>query len=321
MVSPDVLANEQSKQRGWVKMSDESQRYVSTGPNPPFLMHGTDIESALSILRCRKINTSPGIAGEGIYCFACQGDDHAAIGEAWNRGTAGGYNWGAGFLLKLEGCVVKSSYSDILPSGCVGRKKDQYAASPTAISYAAVVFNENALMGALGDHMDAIGYSAQLHSALVDVEQYLKQRRQQGSAAAAPLPQEQVTMLQNAIVSTSNKKRNQEEAAGASASASSPSAGAATFAGTAAVSAAASAASSTAASLGHRPLIIYPTSPFDVAEVPGMLPMTTMMWPVQPQEASHTQAGSSWPQNWCAAPLWASHAWDSWHSGISWNEI
>ena len=334
MVSPDTFACAQANQRRMVETSNGTFIYASEAKHPPFLMHATDVKSALSILKSKRIFPGPGIAGEGIYGFALEADEWPSICSTFDRGTSGGYNWGASFILKIHGLVVKTEHHEVVPKGAVGKKKDQYSASPTAIECIGVVFNTDVLLGAMGEHMDAVGYSTELHSALRDVEEYL---RQVGQGKAETVPQEQMTMLQNAIVSKSQKKSlNQQEEASGAASSSSSSAVPAASAAADATFAATSASSSSAAHLTQqrveipRPHIIYPlpsgiVSPFDVPNsgnvvIPPevMTAMQTsqipMMWPSGHQMGPSTESRWSWrSQHWSGPELWDSHSWDSWH--------
>ena len=78
---------------------------ASSGTMPTWLMHGTDRDAALDILRAGGLRAGPGIAGDGVYAFALpsEGDDmpeDGALLEAWQRCRSGGYNAGVAFLLK-----------------------------------------------------------------------------------------------------------------------------------------------------------------------------------------------------------------------------
>ena len=162
------------------------------------------VENALSILQTGHITTSPGICGQGIYAFLVDGPDKSHLLEAWERGTAGGYNRGAAILMRCSGVLVKTKWDDIVPEGAVGKLRDQYAASVGSVTYVSVTFNTKAVIGAIGDHMDAIGYSRELHDALESIQIYMKSRR---TPAGPPLPPPKANMrlLQNALVLGSNK--------------------------------------------------------------------------------------------------------------------
>ena len=53
-------------------------------------------------------------------------------------------------------------------------RKDQFAIGPDTASYESVTFSADALVGALAEQLDAVGYSNQLHPALRRVAQYLR---------------------------------------------------------------------------------------------------------------------------------------------------
>ena len=140
-----------------------------------YLLHGTSIESGLAILKHGSINTSPGMAGEGVYGFEVSDTSPEALAQTWKRCSTGGYNRGAAFLLKCHAILCKTTSADVLamPQGVIGVNKDQFAASPSTIEYISVTFHRDGLISAIGSRMDQIGYSAALHSALVQIQQAL----------------------------------------------------------------------------------------------------------------------------------------------------
>jgi hypothetical protein len=163
------------------------------------ILHSTSVEAALNILKDGQIMPSPGIAGEGIYCFAiADADDKTdAFEQAWLRGATGGYNRGAAFVLEVKGicCRAKPGDADaVVPPGAILLAKDQYAAHPTAVSYYSVTFQRDALISAIGKAMDEQGYSAALHKALVDIQAHLK-------SPSGPPPAQAVTLLNEIVQS------------------------------------------------------------------------------------------------------------------------
>ena len=120
--------------------------YESKKPMPPYLMHATTIQNALSILALGEVNPSPGICGDGIYCFACKSPANDDIIEAWDRGIRGCYNGGAAILMESHGMLCRScDGNDILCSGIIANKNDQYSAGPRTVSYTLAIFETDAL--------------------------------------------------------------------------------------------------------------------------------------------------------------------------------
>jgi uncharacterized protein YqfA (UPF0365 family) len=111
---------------GFVRQPDGGRLSQSFGaPCTQLLLHGTSVSNALSILCDGRINPSPGIAGDGIYGFEVKSEDKAGIEAAWERTVAGGYNWGAVFLMRCGGIVVKTKSTNTIPVGAVGKNRDQ----------------------------------------------------------------------------------------------------------------------------------------------------------------------------------------------------
>ena len=150
MQEPDRDACVLSK-RGWRKISTKlagPQRIVheSSTKLPPYLMHATTIQNALSILALGEVNPSPGICGDGIYCFACKSPANDDIIEAWDRGIRGCYNGGAAILMESHGMLCRScDGNDILCSGIIANRNDQYSAGPRTVSYMLAIFETDAL--------------------------------------------------------------------------------------------------------------------------------------------------------------------------------
>lgn len=59
---------------------------ATTKELPLFVAHATSVPAGLSICKAGFVDPSPGIAGEGVYAFAC-GDplDNDAMTAAWQR--------------------------------------------------------------------------------------------------------------------------------------------------------------------------------------------------------------------------------------------
>ena len=90
-----------------------------------FLGHGTSVESGLSILRDKRIEISPGIAGHGVYSFSfpegTTSDNYLQMmPQVWKRTATGGYNSGALFIWRRHGIVLSELNKDLpVPQGCV----------------------------------------------------------------------------------------------------------------------------------------------------------------------------------------------------------
>ena len=64
-----------------------------------------------------------------------------------------------------------------IPDDAVGQSTDQFAAAPGSVTYQTVTFNLDVLLGEISNHMDALGYSRDLHQALRAVQGRLEQCR------------------------------------------------------------------------------------------------------------------------------------------------
>ena len=179
MVEQNVFSCRQAEIAGSICINGETF-YKSSKEFSRHLVHGTTIQNALDILCCGHINAGPGIA-EGIYAFEipygseAPGEDRKSLAAGWQRCATGGYNHGAIFLLQTDGILVKSSWKNVIPAGCVGYLRDQYSAAPGSVQYKSVTFDLRGLLGAIGEHMDGLGYSAEMHDALIAIQNHLRQ--------------------------------------------------------------------------------------------------------------------------------------------------
>ena len=60
--------------------------------------------------------------------------------------------------------------NDILCSGIIANKNDQYSACPRTVSYMLAIFETDALVTALHRKLDTLGYSQQLHRSLREIQ-------------------------------------------------------------------------------------------------------------------------------------------------------
>jgi hypothetical protein len=185
-------------------------RGASTGENTQLFLHSTTMEAAMLILGSGRILPSTGIAGVGIYCFMVKDMSRPSLLQAWNRGSLGGYNAGAGFVLKTGGILLNGSKDglEILPSGCTAKKKDQYAVAWETGEVISVVFRSQALLSLLDRDLADSGYSAELHKALARVKDYIASRRDAPEAEV----QGAMRLLANTIVNDPTVQQGRAEA-------------------------------------------------------------------------------------------------------------
>ena len=62
----------------------------------------------------------------------------------------------------------------VVPDGAVSWNKDQLGISPGVIEYRFVIYDELQLIDILGEHMDELGYSSYLHTALLQCQAFLE---------------------------------------------------------------------------------------------------------------------------------------------------
>ena len=118
---------------------------------------------------------SPGIAGNGVYSFACDSDqDSTALDAAWSRGARGQYNEGALFVFRAHGILVTTKKSSLsVPPGATARKNDQYSSHPRVIEYMSFTTTVDGWLGELSQQLDAYGYTQALHETLMDVKTHM----------------------------------------------------------------------------------------------------------------------------------------------------
>ena len=85
---------------------------------PRWLLHSTDIEAALNILKERGLRATTGIAGDGMYGFRMEDDSIEELPRVFTtHASRSGYNKGAGFVLEVSGMLVNEQQHMILPPG------------------------------------------------------------------------------------------------------------------------------------------------------------------------------------------------------------
>jgi hypothetical protein len=181
MVVPDYSACEAASASGFARTceasrSSEKLRYERGAKKPEFHSHTTSLKAALSILSSGAIRKSPGIAGVGVYSFACDSDqDSTALNVAWSRGVSGGYNECALFVYKAHGIIVHAK--DVwlpVPPGATACKNDQYSSHEGVVEYMSFTTTVDGLLGELSQQLDECGYTQALHEALMDVKTHME---------------------------------------------------------------------------------------------------------------------------------------------------
>ena len=69
---------------------------------------------------------------------------------------------------------MKVKSEEVVPTAVVGHLRDQWSASPESVEYLSVTFGVDSLVGALQQQLDQGGYTAKLHSALVETSKYIE---------------------------------------------------------------------------------------------------------------------------------------------------
>ena len=141
-------------------------RYESGGAKPAINSHSTKLKADLSNMTTGAIRPGPGIAGNGVYRFACDSEqDSAALNVAWDRGISGKYNECALFVFKRHGIIVNSNSKQstfIAPPGATAHKNDQYSSHPGVIEYMSFTTTVDGLLGELSQQLDVLGYTQAL---------------------------------------------------------------------------------------------------------------------------------------------------------------
>jgi hypothetical protein len=89
---------------------------------------------------------------------------------AWERSAAGGYNKGCLVIFAADGVVIKKQpETTFIPPGAISFDGvDQYCSCSDNTQVAHIVFDEEAIIYALGKEFDALGYSRSYHDALME---------------------------------------------------------------------------------------------------------------------------------------------------------
>ena len=132
--------------------------------------------------------------------------------DSWDKLISSGYNTGAMIICQLVGAPINSDklgQNTTIEDGMISTKKQsggaqhvQIAAHTGCIKYVAAVFDEELLIEAFGDAMEAVrGYSPGMHQSLRSVKTFIES----GSSNAKDEP---MVRLQNTLVKTASKNRH-----------------------------------------------------------------------------------------------------------------
>ena len=183
MEERDAAACEAIINQGYCTMYNaDGDEVAKPGPaskieKPKFLVHGTGITEALSILDSRRLKPSKsGVVGEAVYGFGLDETGITIEGmlQAFAQVCRLGYNKGAAFILEADGILVRGRHDCVVPPGVIAFKvcneRDhsftQFGVHPDSVTVRAVVFSMDALVGGLSRSMEVENYSVELHNAL-----------------------------------------------------------------------------------------------------------------------------------------------------------
>ena len=77
--------------------------------------------------------------------------------------------------MSMNGILIKELGTDVpVPDGATSYKKDQYCTAPGSADYVSITFATDGLLGALHQHLDKLGYTMKLHTALRDLQRHLE---------------------------------------------------------------------------------------------------------------------------------------------------
>ena len=151
MAPPDKEACEATRVATFAYKKDKSRADKCEKQWPLCIAHGTTLIKSLSIAVHGCCVTTPGVAGEGVYGFACADSlDKEALTIAWKRTAIGGYNHAALWVLRtVPGILVNGHSSMIVPHGCIAVVRDQYAAAPGTVKYETLTVSVDGIVDCL----------------------------------------------------------------------------------------------------------------------------------------------------------------------------
>ena len=106
MEQPDLQECTALATRGFVTLNGRTRGQCTNPLWPEYMVHGTSLNSAFSIIKDGFIRASPGVCGEGRYGFRLADLESSAIIEQYDRTAAGGYNRGALLVMKCHGLLA-----------------------------------------------------------------------------------------------------------------------------------------------------------------------------------------------------------------------
>jgi hypothetical protein len=186
MDAPDNEVCEAASTSGFARgckdsRSSETVWFKNCLAQPKFHGHRTSLKNALSVLASGAIPSSPGIAGHGVYSFACDSDqDNTALDVAWSPGhqdfvdLSGTYC--ALFVFKAHGIltnIAKDASLDVSP-GATSTTSIHYSSHMGVIEYMSFTTTVDGLVAELSQQLDVLGYTQALHEALKDVKAHME---------------------------------------------------------------------------------------------------------------------------------------------------
>jgi hypothetical protein len=86
----------------------------------------------------------------------------------------GGYGV-ATIIMEMKGICIKTSKSEtyIVPPGATSYARDQWVSHPKTLHYVGCICSMDAFVYQLGDHLASVGYSIELHRALLQAQEFL----------------------------------------------------------------------------------------------------------------------------------------------------
>jgi hypothetical protein len=105
--------------------------------------------------------------------------------------------------MSMNGILIKEVGTDVaVPDGATSYKKDQYCTAPGSVQYMTISFALDGLLGALHQHLDKLGYTMKLHTALRDLQRHLEADTPKGELGE---------MINNKIACTAKRSNLGEE--------------------------------------------------------------------------------------------------------------
>ena len=159
---------------------------------PQFLAHATSVARGLQICCDGKFKPeASGKIGVGVYCFSLPTDkDESAVPNpdaftswlvpAWKTACGSGYNKGCLMIIRPKGIVVHGvPDTAMVPPGStafikMAGEKSQWCVNPDSFEWVSFTFSVDSLLHYLQEQLDALGYTAKLHRAILNARDVLE---------------------------------------------------------------------------------------------------------------------------------------------------